>query len=58
MRLAMKKKDLVMCLGLAVGLRSLTGIAITAFLFFPSAIYRGGLEEAALPEKFGVEWKA
>jgi len=47
----------VMCLSLAVGLRSWLGIALTIVAFFPSAVYRARLEEAALADKFGGEWK-
>jgi protein-S-isoprenylcysteine O-methyltransferase Ste14 len=49
---------LVICLGLAIGMRSWLGIALTAFVFFPLAVYRARLEEAALYDKFGEEWKA
>lgn len=49
---------LVMCLGAAIGLRSLLGIALTAIVFFPTAVYRAKLEEAALYKKFKEEWKA
>ena len=49
---------LVMCLGLAVGLRSWTGIALTIIVFFPSAVYRARLEEVALHDRFGEGWKA
>jgi protein-S-isoprenylcysteine O-methyltransferase Ste14 len=49
---------LVMCLGIAIGLRSWLGIALTTIVYFPSAVYRARLEEAALDEKFGEEWKA
>jgi protein-S-isoprenylcysteine O-methyltransferase Ste14 len=49
---------LVICLGLAIGMRSWLGIALTTFVFFPSAVYRARLEEAALYDKFGEEWKA
>ena len=49
---------LVMCLGLAVGLRSWLGIALTIAAFLPSTVYRARLEEAALADKFGEEWEA
>jgi len=49
---------LVICLGLAVGLRSWLGIAFTIIVFFPSAVYRARLEEVALEDKFGAAWKA
>lgn len=47
---------LVMSLGLAIGLRSVIGLAITLFAFFPAAIYRARLEERALEAKYGHEW--
>jgi protein-S-isoprenylcysteine O-methyltransferase Ste14 len=49
---------LVMCLGLAVGLRSWLGIGVSILVFLPSAIWRARLEEAALSSKFGEEWIA
>jgi protein-S-isoprenylcysteine O-methyltransferase Ste14 len=49
---------LIMCLGLAVGLRSWLGIALSTIVFFPAAVWRAKLEEAALSQKFGEEWKA
>ena len=48
---------LVMCLGLAVGLRSWMGITLTIIIFFPLTVYRARLEEVALHDKFGEEWK-
>jgi protein-S-isoprenylcysteine O-methyltransferase Ste14 len=48
---------LVMCLGLAIGLRSLLGLALTAFGFLPTAVYRARLEEQALEAKYGEEWR-
>jgi protein-S-isoprenylcysteine O-methyltransferase Ste14 len=49
---------LVMCLGLTVGMRSWLGIALTAMVFFPAAVYRARLEEAALGQEFGEQWNA
>ena len=49
---------LIMCLGLAVGLRSWLGIALSTVVYFPAAVWRAKLEEAALGKKFGEEWKA
>jgi protein-S-isoprenylcysteine O-methyltransferase Ste14 len=49
---------LVMCLGLAVGLRSWLGIALITIVFLPSTVYRARLGEAALDQKFGEEWRA
>jgi protein-S-isoprenylcysteine O-methyltransferase Ste14 len=49
---------LVMCLGPAIGLRSLLGLALLAFGFLPAAICRARLEERALEARFGEEWKA
>ena len=49
---------LVMSLGLAAGLRSWLGIALTVIVFFPLAVFRARLEEVALENKFGQEWKA
>lgn len=48
---------LIMCIGLALGLRSIWGLAITLCLFFPSGIVRARLEEKALHEKFGEAWE-
>lgn len=49
---------LIMCLGLAVGLRSWLGIALSIIVFFPTAVWRAKLEEAVLGKKFGEEWRA
>jgi protein-S-isoprenylcysteine O-methyltransferase Ste14 len=46
---------LVMCVGLAIGLRSLLGLALTAF--GPTAVYRARLEEQALEAKYEEEWR-
>ena len=47
-----------MVFGLAIGLRSVLGIALIVLTFIPSAICRARLEEAALEEKFGDAWIA
>ena len=39
---------LIMCLGLAMGLRSWLGISLSVIVFLPSAVWRARLEEAAL----------
>ena len=49
---------LVMSLGLATGLRSVIGLAITLFAFFPAAIYRARLEERALEARYRQQWTA
>ena len=48
----------VMAFGLALGLRSVLGIALTALTFIPSAIYRARLEEQSLEERFRDAWTA
>ncbi|MGD1995302.1 MAG: isoprenylcysteine carboxylmethyltransferase family protein [Anaerolineae bacterium] len=48
---------LVMCMGLAIGLRSICGLAMTVLVFFPLCIYRARLEEEALELRFGKEWR-
>lgn len=47
----------VMCVGLGIGLRSLLGLALAVFGFFPAAVFRARLEERALEAKYGEEWK-
>ena len=49
--------DIVLILGLALGLRSLWGLIGGVFLLVPSAIYVGRLEDKALAEKFGEVWR-
>jgi protein-S-isoprenylcysteine O-methyltransferase Ste14 len=48
---------LIMCVGLAVGMRSVLGAAIAIAAFFPLSVYRAMLEEDALGKKFGKEWE-
>ena len=48
---------LVMCMGLAIGVRSFLGLALAAFGFLPAAVYRARLEEQALEGKYGEEWR-
>ena len=48
---------LVMCVGLAIGVRSMLGLALAVFGFLPAAIYRARLEERALEAKYGEEWR-
>jgi protein-S-isoprenylcysteine O-methyltransferase Ste14 len=43
--------------GLALGMGSIWGLAITLVVFLPLTLLRAGLEEAALHEKFGVTWQ-
>lgn len=45
-------------LGVSLRLRSWPGIAATALLFLPCAVYRARREEHALEERFGGEWTA
>lgn len=50
--------DIILIMGLAIGLRSVWGIVGTLFLLIPSAIYVARLEDAALAEKFGEDWRS
>ena len=50
--------DLILIIGLSVGLRSVWGIVGTLFLLIPTAIYVARLEEEDLEEKFGEDWKS
>ena len=49
--------DILLILGLSIGLRSIWGFVATLFLLIPSAIYVARLEEEMLEEKFGDAWK-
>ena len=49
--------DIILIMGLALGLRSVWGLIGTVFLLVPSAIYVGRLEDTALAEKFGEVWR-
>ena len=49
---------LVMCIGLAIAVRSLLGLALTVLGFLPAAVHRARLEERALEAKHGDEWRA
>ncbi len=49
---------IILIMGLAVGLGSVWGIAGTLFLLVPSAIYVARLEDEALAERFGDEWRS
>ena len=44
--------------GVTVALRSWLGLVALFLLFLPSALHRARLEEKALAEKFGTEWKS
>ena len=48
--------DIILIMGLAIGLRSVWGIVGTLFLLIPSSIHVARLEDDALAEKFGEEW--
>lgn len=50
--------DIILIVGLAVGLGSVWGLAGTLFLLIPSAIYVARLEDETLAEKFGDEWRS
>ncbi len=43
--------------GLALGMGSIWGLAITLMVFLPLTLLRARLEEAALHKKFGVTWE-
>ena len=49
--------DIMLIIGLAIGLRSIWGIVGTLFLLIPSAIYVARLEDATLAEMFGENWR-
>ena len=49
--------NIILIIGLAIGLRSVWGIVGTLFLLIPSAIYVARLEDEALAEKFGEDWR-
>ncbi|MCH7858797.1 MAG: isoprenylcysteine carboxylmethyltransferase family protein [Candidatus Marinimicrobia bacterium] len=49
---------IILIMGLAIGLSSVWGIAGTLFLLIPSAIYVARLEDEALAEKFGEDWRS
>lgn len=44
-------------IGLAVAFRSLWGMLITLAVFIPAGLWRARLEEEALAQSFGLEWK-
>lgn len=46
----------VTALAIAVGMRSVWGLAGTMALFLPSGAYRAAMEERCLASKFGPEW--
>jgi protein-S-isoprenylcysteine O-methyltransferase Ste14 len=50
--------DIILIMGLAIGLRSVWGIVGTLFLLIPSAIYVARMEDEALAEKFGEDWRS
>ncbi len=50
--------DIILIMGVALGLRSLWGLIGTVFLLVPSAIYVGRLEDTILAEKFGEVWRS
>ncbi len=50
--------DIILIMGLAIGLRSAWGVVGTLFLLIPSAIYVARLEDETLAEKFGEDWSS
>ena len=44
--------------GLAIGMRSVWGLATCAVIFVPLGVYRARLEERMLAEKYGATWEA
>jgi len=50
--------DIILIMGLAIGLTSVWGLVGTLFLLIPSAIYVARLEDEALVEKFGEDWRS
>ena len=50
--------DIILVMGLAIGLRSIWGIIGTLILLIPSAIYVARLEDNTLAEKFGEDWRS
>ena len=50
--------DNILIIGLAIGLTSVWGIVGTLFLLVPSTIYVARLEDEALAEKFGKDWRS
>jgi protein-S-isoprenylcysteine O-methyltransferase Ste14 len=49
---------LVATLGITLGLGSICGLLLAAFVFLPMALWRARLEEAALAQRFGRVWEA
>ena len=49
--------DIILIMGLAIGLMTVWGIIGTLLLLIPSAIYVARLEEEVLAEKFGEDWR-
>ena len=49
---------IILIMGLAIGFRSVWSIAGTLLLLIPSAIYVARLEDDALAEKFGEDWRS
>jgi len=47
----------ILILGLDMMLGSTIGVAFTAFLSIPSAVYRARVEDKLLKEKFGERWE-
>ena len=50
--------DIILIIGLAIGFRSVWGLSGALFLVIPSAINVARLEDKALAEKFGENWKS
>lgn len=49
---------LITIVGLAIGTRSIWGLALSLGVFLPLTVLRAKLEEAALHAKFGTAWEA
>ena len=49
--------DLIVSVGLAIGLRSVWGIVGTLLVLIPTAIHVARLEEEVLSEEFGEVWR-
>jgi protein-S-isoprenylcysteine O-methyltransferase Ste14 len=48
---------LVALVGAAIAARSWVGFLVVVGLFLPTAVYRAKLEDAALSQEFGTEWR-
>lgn len=48
---------IIVLLGIAIAFRSLWGVVGVFVLFLPAVVYRAKLEDIALSQKFGSDWK-